>query len=225
MQQTNEGSSITGDMPEAADEPGQGAAALSRRDRRLLGRIAEFLGFVDLVAVLMVVATVCTAIATWRTATIATAIYLASERPYLGAVSVTLNRDRPGDPRVRIEYKNFGSVAAEGVVMFRRMMIDGKIVAGQTRRRVAGIISPGSPHRLFGHVSQAAYDAIVSGRSTLRVEVGASYRSLYHGDLCYLERFVYEPGEDVFEVDGGSPRCQELLELQATADAAPADSD
>jgi hypothetical protein len=225
MQRTNEDSSAKGETPEAADELVRGAARLSGGDRRLLGRIAEFLGFADLVAVLMVVATVCSAIATWRTATIATALYQASERPYMGVVSVTLSHDRPSDPRVRVEYKNFGSVAAEGAVLFRRMTIDGKIVAGQTRRKVAGIVSPGVPHRIFVHLSEAAYDAIVSGRSTLRLEVGATYQGLYHGNLCYLERFVYEPDEDVFEVDGGSPRCEQLLELRATADAVPAAGD
>lgn len=206
MRRREEGSSVTGG------------------ERRALGRIAEFLGFADLVAVLMVVATVCSAIATWRTATIATALYEAAERPYMGVASVALNRDRPGDPRVRLEYKNFGSVAAEGVVMFRRMSIDGRFVTGQTRRKVAGIISPQSPHHLFMHLSPASYDAIVSGRSTLRVEVGATYQG-YHGNLCYLERFVYEPDEDLFEVDGGSPRCEELLELQADAEAVPAATD
>jgi hypothetical protein len=225
MRRRSGGSSTTGNGPEAADEPGQGADRLSRRDRRVLGRIAEFLGFADLVALLMVVATVCSAIATWRTATIATAIYQAAERPYLGVLSVTLNHDRPGDPNLRVEYKNFGSVAAENVVIFRRMSIDGTIVAGQTRRKAAGIISPQVPHRVFLHLPPAAYDAIASGRSTLRVEVGATYQGLYRGNHCYLERFVYEPDEKVFEVDGGSPQCEQLKELQARADPAPAGTD
>ncbi len=81
-------------------EPGGGSDAstepLSRRDRRLLGSIADFLGIVDLVAVMMVIATVCTAIATWRTASIATAIYMASERPYMGVSSVDLGAQSSG---------------------------------------------------------------------------------------------------------------------------------
>ncbi len=225
MQGTNENSLATRETREAVSESDQGAAALSGRDRRMLGRIAEFLGFADLVAVLMVASTVCSAIATWRTASIATAIYKASDRPYMGVVAVTLNRDRPSDPRVRVEYKNFGSVSAEDAVLFRRMLIDGKIVGGQTRRKAAGILPPEAPHRLFLHLPPTAYDAIVSGRSTLRVEVGATYQGLYHGNLCYLERFVYEPAEDLFEVDGGTPRCEELGDLQVSAVAVPADTD
>jgi hypothetical protein len=224
MEETNEESpsQVNGN---SAEEPGQTTARLSRRDRRSLGRIADFLGVVDVVAVMMVIATVCTAVATWRTASIATAIYLASERPYMGVASVKLDHDRPGDPRIIIEYKNFGSVAAEGVVMFQRLWIDGKVVEDQTRRKAAGIVSPGSPHRLFMHVSQPVYDAVIAGRATMRVEVGAAYRGLRHGDLCYLERYAYEIDEGLFDVDGGSPRCEELLDLEATAASVPAASD
>lgn len=221
MQQTNDDLRIAGETG-SGEDVGQSVDPLSGRERRMLGRIAEFLGFADLVAVMMVLATVFTAIATWRTATIATALYQASERPYIGVVAVTLNRERRNDPRVQLEYKNFGAVAAEGSVMFRRMIIDGKIIDGQTRRKAAGILWPGAPHHMFMHLPPAAYDAIVSGRSTLRVEVGANYQGPYRGNLCYLERFAYQPEEGVFEVDGGSPRCQELLELQATADSVPA---
>jgi hypothetical protein len=206
-------------------EPGGGSDAstepLSRRDRRLLGSIADFLGIVDLVAVMMVIATVCTAIATWRTASIATAIYMASERPYMGVSSVTWAHNRPGDPRIMIQYKNFGSVAAEGVVMFRRLLIDGKVVHDQTRRKEAGILSPGPTHRLFMPVSQDVYDAVVAGRSTIRVEVGVRYQGPHQGYLCFFERYAYEIDEGLFDVDGGSPRCEELLELEATAAPAP----
>jgi len=177
-------------------------------------------------AVMMVAVTALTAVATWRTASIATAIYRASERPYMGVADLQLNNDRPGDPRVLIEYKNFGSVAAEGVVMFRRMIIDGKVIGDETRRKAAGILMPDSPHRFFMHLPEESYDAVVSGRSKLRVDIGAIYQGLARSsDLCYFERFVYEPDEKLFEVDGGSPRCQELLDLRATATAFPAGQD
>ena len=199
--------------------------AAQQRDRRLLGSVADFLGIVDLVAIMMVIATVCTAIATWRTASIATAIYMASERPYMGVSSVTFATDRPGDPRIVIEYKNFGSVAAEGVVMFRRLSIDGKVVHDQTRRKDAGILSPGPPHRLFMHVSQAVYGAVVAGRSK---DTGRNWREI-PGAASWLslffERYAYEIDEGLFDVDGGSPRCEELVGLEATADPVPWDQE
>ena len=225
MERTSEDSLTNGQPSHLAAAAGE-SAVLSKRDRRMMGRIAEFLGFADLMAVMMVAVTAFTAIATWRTASIATAIYRASERPYMGVANLSFNHDQAGDPRVMVEYKNFGSVAAEGVVMFRRMLIDGKVVRTQTRRKAAGILMPDSPHRLFLHLPPGAYSEIASGRSTLRIEVGAIYQGLTRtSSLCYLERFAYVPGEDVFEVDGGSPRCEELVDLRATADAVPAAQD
>ncbi len=218
-------SSPGGETSGPIDEPGQGAERLAGRDTRLLGRIADFLGVVDLIAVMMVIATVCTAIATWRTASIATSIYLASERPYMGVVSLKLSHDRPNEPRVIVEYKNFGSVAAEDVVMFRRVIVDGQMIKGQTQRKAAGIVSPGAPHFMFIHLPRASTDAIIAGRSTLRVEIGAIYQGVNRASLCYLERFAYEAEENVFEIDGGSPRCQRLIELEATADSVPAGRD
>jgi hypothetical protein len=223
MRETN--SPAGGVNSEPAGGPEGSTERLSRRDRRLLGSIADFLGIVDLVAIMMVIATVCTAIATWRTASIATAIYMASERPYMGVSSVTFATDRPGDPRIVIEYKNFGSVAAEGVVMFRRLSIDGKVVHDQTRRKDAGILSPGPPHRLFMHVSQAVYGTVVAGRSKIRVEIGARYQGPHRGYLCFFERYAYEIDEGLFDVDGGSPRCEELVGLEATADPVPWDQE
>jgi hypothetical protein len=174
---------------------------------------------------MMVIATICTAIATWRTASIATAIYLASERPYMGVSSVAFVHNRPGDPRIVIEYKNFGSVAAEGVVLFRRLLVDGKVVHDQTRRKEAGILSPGPLHRLFMPVSEAVYDAVLAGRSTMRVEIGVKYQGPHHGYLCFFERYAYEIDEGLFDVDGGSPRCEELLGLEANAEPVAADQE
>jgi hypothetical protein len=226
MKRNDRDSSIDGLSAESPLDPGPRPAVLNRRDRRLMGNIAEFLGFADLMAVMMVLVTALTAVATWRTASIATQIYRASERPYMGVADLQLTNDPPGDPKVLVEYKNFGSVAAEGVVMFRRMILDGRVIGDETRRKAAGILMPDSPHRLFMHLSEESYDAVVAGRSKLRVDIGAVYQGLSRAsDLCYFERFVYEPGEKLFEVDGGSPRCQELLDLRAKATAFPADQD
>ena len=99
------------------------------------------------------------------------------------------------------------------------------MIKGQTQRKAAGIVSPGAPHFMFIDLPRASTDAIIAGRSTLRVEIGAIYQGVNRASLSYLERFAYEAEENVFEIDGGSPRCQRLIELEATADSVPAGRD
>jgi hypothetical protein len=182
----------------------------------VLGKIAEFLGFADLVAVLMVLATGFSAIATWRTATIADALYEAAERPYFGVAAVSLDSHHPGDPRVEVLYRNDGDVAAENVVIERRMRIDQKLVADQDRRKHAGILSPKEPHHFNLHIPPNAMDAILAGRSALSVEIAANYQGPnHHHWLCYLERFVYVADESAFEINGGSADCADQPQLQA----------
>ncbi|MGH9810519.1 MAG: hypothetical protein ACRD9W_25275, partial [Terriglobia bacterium] len=96
---------------------------------------------------------------------------------------------------------------------------------GQTVRKAAGIVSPESPHYLFIRLPKALTDTIAAGHVNLRVEIGAVYQGMNHTNLCYLERYAYEREENLFEIDGGTPRCQELVELEATADSVPAGSD
>ena len=184
------------------------ARSLSGRERRNLGKIAEYLQFADLIALLMVVSTAFTAVATWRTATIARALYLAAERPYIGVTSVALDTSHPNDLRVHVIYQNFGHVSADDVLMRFQLIIDGRHVAGRHERLDAGIISPEVPHRFYLHIPNSAYNSIVRGHSTMIVEVTGSY-SGGQTPLCYLERFRYVPDDNSFEVAGGSPRCQD----------------
>lgn len=199
------------------EENGSGTA-LSRRERKTLGRIAEFLGFADLVALLMVLATAFSAVATWRTASIANALYLAAERPYFGVGAVTLDRSHPGDPRVVVLYRNDGDVAAENVVIERRMRIDDRLILAGDGRKNAGILSPREPHHLRLHIPPKAMDGIIAGNSKLSVEIAANYDGPNHRrQLCYLERFVYVADEKSFEVDGGTADCagQERFEADS----------
>jgi len=190
--------------------------ALSRRERKTLGRIAEFLGFADLVALLMVLATAFSAIATWRTASIANALYLAAERPYFGVGAVTLEGSHPGDPRVEVLYRNDGDVAAENVMIEHRMRIDDRLIPARDGRKNAGILSPREPHRIRLHIPPKAIDGIIAGKSKLSVEIAANYDGPNHRrQLCYLERFVYVADESAFEVDGGTADCAEQERLEA----------
>jgi hypothetical protein len=184
------------------------ASGLSRRERSMLGRISQFLGVADVMALLMVAATAFSAIATWRTADIATALYMAAERPYLGVEQVRLDRSRAGDPRVVVEYHNFGSLSADDVVITGRLAVDGRTLTGQKWTKNAGIVSPSVPHFLLFHGPPQVYPAVMSGRSKFVVEVEATYSGAASSRLCYLERFVYLSDSDTFDVDGGTSRCE-----------------
>ncbi len=188
---------------------------LTRTERRRLG---EILGFTELMTALMVAATTFTAIATWRTASIADWIYLASERPYLGVESVRLDTSKPNEPRVAIEYRNFGHLSSDNTVLDTRMIIDGAVVTGETVRLDAGILSPEVPHLVHRHLPPDKYAAIVNGSSTLEVDVKATYRGFDRRPLCYFERFQYVADSARFEVHGGTSRCDEQpvwAEIQA----------
>lgn len=161
---------------------------LTRTERRRLGQI---LGFTELMTALMVAATTFTAIATWRTASIANCIFLASQRPYLGVESVRLDTSKPSEPRVAIEYRNFGHLSADNTVLDTRMIIDGAVVTGETARFQAGILSPRVPHLMHRHLPPDKYAAIVNGHARLEVDVKATYRGFDRRELCYFERFQY----------------------------------
>ena len=197
-------------------EAGNGSGApLSRGERRTIGRIAEFLGFADLMAVLMVLATAFSAVATWRTASIANALYLATERPYFGVAGVRLDASRPGDPRVEFIYRNDGDVAAENVVIECRMRIDEKLVPEETRRKNAGILSPKELHHFQLHIPREKMPAILAGHSSLSVEIAADYEEPNHRrQLCYVERFAYAVDESAFDVNGGTADCASRTQFE-----------
>ncbi len=179
------------------------------RDDSRYRKLLEYLGFAELMGALMVLATAFSAVATWRTASIANALYNASERPYVGVENVSLERLRPDDCHVVARYRNFGSVPAEGVIVTERLFLDGK-PADHRLTLEAGILSPNASHHMFVHVPAGRIAAVLSGQSKLSVVVAASYRGPVRSGLCYAERFTYMPETKTLEVDGGSPRCSEI---------------
>jgi hypothetical protein len=192
-----------------------GRDGLTRRERSMLREVVQFLGFADLMAVLMVAATAFSGYATWRTAGIAQALYRASERPYLGVQRVWMDRTAPQGVRVAVEYRNYGHVPAENTDIAERLLVDGHPVLSAKRELAAGIISPGVPHFLHVHLDDTTREAVKSGKSSLIAIVAASYNSAAGHKLCYLERFKYLPELDWFDADGGSPRCRDQQRLEA----------
>ncbi|MGH7839744.1 MAG: hypothetical protein ACREQC_18260, partial [Candidatus Binataceae bacterium] len=65
-------------------------------ERRFRRRLLSEVELADFMAIMMVLATALSAYATWRTSSIANAIYLASERAYFGIESATLDDSQPG---------------------------------------------------------------------------------------------------------------------------------
>ena len=179
---------------------------LTRTERRRLGQI---LGVAEVMTALMVVATLCSAIATWRTSSIAEWIYLASERPYLGVESVHLDNSQPAAPRVIVDYRNFGHLSSDETVIDSRVLIDGAPVAGGDERLQAGILSPNVPHVVYRKLPPDRYAAILDGKAALAVEFKATYRGFDRRRLCYFERFEYAADAARFEIRGGTSRCDE----------------
>ncbi len=175
--------------------------------RSALRKIAGYLGFADLMAVLMVAATAFSAFATWRTATIAYELLTSSERPYFGVREVTLDRSRPGEPRIYVDYRNFGHVPADDVHLRATMFIDDKPLAGQAMSRSVGVLSPDVPHHVYLHVPAQQAAQILAGRARLLAQVRAWYKGSSRRAFCYRERFAYMPDSGTFEIDGGSSQC------------------
>jgi hypothetical protein len=175
-------------------------------ERSLVRRLSRAIRFADFMAALMVAATAFSALATWRTASIAKAIYLASERAYVGVEGVWIDGTRSDDPRVEVDFRNFGNVAAQEVKLTRRLKLDGVVVKDSAQILNAGILSPTTPHRLHLHLPANSYTAVTSGKATLTVEIAASFFSAQR-QLCYLQRFTYVEHENEFLVDGGTTDC------------------
>lgn len=177
--------------------------------RSLLVGVASYLGFADLMAVLMVAATGISAFATWRTATIARDLLMSSQRPYFGVHAVMLDRSRPDEPRMDVDYRNFGYIPADDVRLQVTMFIDGQALAANALTRNAGILSPDVPHHVFLRIPKGHYADVLAGRDRLLAQVSAWYNSGKRS-FCYRERYVFMPDSQTFEIDGGSSRCDSI---------------
>jgi hypothetical protein len=131
---------------------------------------------------------------------------MASERAYFGIESIALDNSRAQDPRVEIDFRNFGNVSAQQVKVTRRMLIDGAVVKDQTKTIDVGILSPSTAHHTHLHLPPDSYPAIVAGKVTLAVKIASSFAAGTR-NLCYLERFAYVAHENDFLVDGGTADC------------------
>jgi hypothetical protein len=181
------------------------AQAIAERQfrRRLLSEVEV----ADFMAVMMVLATAFSAYATWRTSSIANAIYLASERAYFGIESITMDENQPGSPRITIDYRNFGNVMATDLKLLRRVIIDGAEIKSLTQITTPGILSPDAPHLLHISIPASAFQAIVAGKSSLQIQIAAKYTNPRLQTLCYLASRFFDFRESDFDVRGGTLDC------------------
>ncbi|HZO82766.1 MAG TPA: hypothetical protein VFB33_13810 [Candidatus Binataceae bacterium] len=184
---------------------------LSRGETSLIRRLTEVLRFADFMAVLMVAATAFSAYATWRTAQVTSHVFAIEERPFIGVERVTFEQGDTANPRVVIDYRNFGKIPAVDAIVTVVAMTDGKRVAdlpNEMSSISAGVLSPGVPHFFYRYLPVAVYKAVVEGKSKLMLHVRAEYKGAAEEPFCYSERVVYDYRSAGFRPAGGSDRCR-----------------
>ncbi len=183
---------------------------LTRSESSLVRRLTEVLRFADFMAVLMVLATAFSAFATWRTAQVTSHIFAIEERPFIGVERVTFEQGDTPNPRVVVDYRNFGRIPAVGAIITVAAFADGKRVAdlpNEMSSISAGVLSPGVPHFFYRYLQPAVYKAVVDGKASLMLRIRAEYKGAAEQSFCYSERVVYDHRSAGFRPAGGTDRC------------------
>jgi hypothetical protein len=191
---------------------------LNRTEKRILSaqraarRTQEITNLLMVAAtVLMAVATAFSALASWRMARVATDIFQASERPYVGVESIRLDANNPSGPTSWVVFKNFGSVPADRTVIDVSTSIDGHLVTGGLGEQHVvmslGVLTPETTY-LFGALFPRNYaSAVVTGKSRIVVSVRAHYRDAPGKHYCFQMDYIYYWPLKKYDPAGGSNRC------------------
>ena len=201
-----------------SDETDKVASSEALRAER---NLRQLVGVQEILTALMVIATLCSAIATWE----ATRVVARGERPYVGIESVRLTRDNTNRPYVEIKYENFGNVASNRTKLEAWAMIDGKLASFDPMRPEVrqillklGILSPLAPHLFAAYFRPEALDAIRDGKSELRVAITFQYRGPAGEPYCYKMIFRYFAPAGIFDPSGGTDNCRSELTAAAPPD-------
>jgi hypothetical protein len=195
----------------------QAANAEARRERSLIGQLAEILKFADLMAIMMVLATAFSAIATWRTASITNMLVSIAERPYIGVQRVAFDTvENDGSGRLLIDCRNFGHVSGSDGVVRIRLVVDGKTIspraAGPSGTTVnVGMFAPSVPQVFFRFVPASTYQAVRDGTSLMIAHIAINYRGPDEREFCYSQLMTYDHRADAFSASGGSDRCDSAI--------------
>jgi hypothetical protein len=193
------------ERPSKRDNHGERRATV-----KVLRSILSALEITDLIALMMVFATVLSAYATWKTQQVTKQILLIAQRPYIGTESMNLIDDK--NPRVLIDLRNFGTVQAEDTVVSIVVRINGKVLLRDSEPQQPGapvVFSPGVPHRFFRHMTSEMYRDAVQGKITLVVEIQVRYGGPQGDRHCYLTRDSYDNLDNVFYPQRGSLSCDD----------------
>jgi hypothetical protein len=184
---------------------------LERQERSQLQRLRRALRLADFIALLMVAATAFAAYAAWRTAQVTALVFAISDRPFLGIQQVAFEAGDTAQPRVVVEYRNFGKIPAVDSLISVHLRVDGKLVKpqdGELSSTETGIVSPTVPHYFYAFLPADAYRGVISGESTMQVQVRMIYKGpARQNQYCYSERVVYDRRSTSFRLGGGSDRC------------------
>jgi hypothetical protein len=191
--------------PDFATAPG-----FSRAERKVVQRLSDVLRFNDFMTAMMVIATIFSAYATWRTARVTNLLFTIAERPYIGAARVAIDSVDTEFARLLIDCRNFGQVSATASVGRVSVFIDGQLlpkVIGGTAIENIGIIPPTVPHLLFRFVPISLFNPVRDGRSKMVVRIMFDYQGPDQRQFCYNELMTYDRRLASFVPSGGNDHC------------------
>ena len=199
------------DAGEATLEPDFArASSVLRAERTAVRRLSNVLRFNDFMTFMMVIATIFSAFATWRTAQVTNLLFAIAERPYIGVDRVTVDSIDAAFARVMVDCRNFGNVSAnDGVAQVSVTIDDRRLPESSPTIGIhnIGIVSPTVPHRIFRFVPKNLYEQVRAGRSRMIVQIVFNYRGPDQRQFCYNEFMTYDVRTADFISTGGSDRC------------------
>jgi hypothetical protein len=182
-----------------------------RRDESQIRRLSEVLRFADLMAVMMVLATVFSAYATWRTASVTSQVFAIADRPFLGVQQVHFEALDSPHPMIAVDLRNFGQLPALDAIANVHALVEGKVIktpTGEMSSIDAGIVPPNVPYFVYAYLTPDLYQQVTSGKSNLQVHVTLMYKGpRQQAEYCYFERIIYDYRSASFRMAGGNDRC------------------
>jgi hypothetical protein len=184
---------------------------LLRTEQKEVRRLTEVLRIADLMAILMVLATIFSAYATWRTAQVTSSVFLIADRPFLGVRQVQFEAVDSPNPMIAIDFRNFGQIPALDTLASAHAVVNGKMIKpndGEMTSMDAGIVPPSVPFYLYAFLPADLYHEVLSGKSNLQVHVHLIYKGpRQQREYCYFERIVYDYRSSSFRMGGGNEHC------------------
>ena len=186
-------------------------AKLIRSQRSTIAKLSQVVKIADFMAFMMVLATLFSAYATWRTAQVTERIFAVTDRPFMGVSKVTFEQTDTATPVMSVMFRNFGQIPALDVLINVHALLDGKQLTQPNNAmswNETGVASPTVPHYFYYYVTQDVYRAVLSGKARLQAHVTVEYKGSQRERVyCYFERIGYDFRSASFRMDGGGDKC------------------